>query len=54
VRRALALAAGLIALSALVAPPTSGAERKGPSVDPAMSRGPAAAPVTIFEFSDYQ
>ena len=24
------------------------------TVDPAMSKGPAAAPVTIVEFSDYQ
>jgi protein-disulfide isomerase len=24
------------------------------STDPAMTRGPAAAPVTILEFSDYQ
>jgi len=40
----------------LVAWVPAGAAQEGPrfSVDPVMTRGPAAAPVTIFEWSDYQ
>jgi hypothetical protein len=42
---------GLVVLTVL---PAWGAEPKRPTADPAMSRGAPAAPVTIFEFSDYQ
>jgi protein-disulfide isomerase len=47
---ALALAAALLALggSVAAAPPAA------ITMTPAMTRGPAAAPVTIVEFSDYQ
>lgn len=41
----LAILAGVA--SAQTAPPESGA-------DPSMAKGPAAAPVVIVEFSDYQ
>jgi protein-disulfide isomerase len=46
----------LVALAALVvalSPPPSAANRNF-TIDAAMSRGPADAPVTIVEFSDYQ
>jgi hypothetical protein len=48
--RILAILAGLLLWTA------SSAARAGPpfTIDPAMTRGPATAPVTIVEFSDYQ
>jgi protein-disulfide isomerase len=46
---------GLLALAVFLAAP--GMLRAAPvdiSADPAVTRGPAGAPVTIVEFSDYQ
>jgi len=40
--------------SCLWAFPASAQSRDPFTIDPAMTRGPAAAPVTIVEFSDYQ
>lgn len=53
--RRLAMSACLVALwlaacSAQPEPATPG----GLTLDPVMSKGPASAPVTIVEFSDYQ
>jgi hypothetical protein len=45
--RFLALLAVLVGVADAQAPPESGA-------DPSMIKGPAKAPVTIVEFSDYQ
>jgi len=50
-KRLLALVAALLSLLT-----ASTAAQTGPpfTIDPAMTRGPATAPVTIVEFSDYQ
>jgi len=50
VRRALAVA---VILTALWAPGCLG-QSADLTTDPALTRGPATAPVTIVEFSDYQ
>ena len=34
--------------------PTCAAESRNVTIDPALVRGPAEAPVTIVEFADYQ
>ena len=44
----------LLALFAGLAPLTAGAQNGKLTINPTMARGPAAAPVTIVEFSDYQ
>lgn len=47
--------AALLALAVLfAAAPVATAQDAKFTVNPAMARGPANAPVTIFEFSDYQ
>ena len=46
-------AAALIALG-LLAPACPAQTEPGFTLDPVMIRGPATAPVTIVEFSDYQ
>lgn len=51
-RRATALVSAVLLLG--VASATGTAEDKPFTVNPRMARGPASAPVTIFEFSDYQ
>lgn len=43
---------GLTAVAALLTPPT--AAHGELTIDPAMSKGPVGARVTILEFSDYQ
>jgi protein-disulfide isomerase len=43
----------LVLLLASLIPATSRAQNAR-TVDPAMTKGPAQAPVTIVEFSDYQ
>lgn len=48
-RRGLALVAAVLALGATAAP-----AQVNLTVQPFMTKGPAAAPVTIVEFSDYQ
>jgi protein-disulfide isomerase len=43
-----------LALAGLLAPAAAAAQGVDLRVDPAMVKGPAGAPVTIVEFSDYQ
>lgn len=43
---------GLIVVAASIALPVRAQTRL--TIDPAMTKGPASAPVTIVEFSDYQ
>lgn len=43
---------GLAVVAALIALPARAQTRL--TIDPAMTKGPANAPVTILEFSDYQ
>ena len=58
--RRLSVAALVVALWAVACgaqperPPTAAAPGQAGAVDTAMAKGPAAAPVTITEFSDYQ
>jgi len=44
----------LLALLAALAPLTAAAQNGSLTINPMMLRGPARAPVTIVEFSDYQ
>jgi hypothetical protein len=49
--------AALIAIALMIAPAAvaqDGAATGALTLNPVMSKGPAAAPVTIVEFSDYQ
>jgi hypothetical protein len=43
---------GLVVVAASIALPTPAQTQL--TINPAMSKGPAGAPVTILEFSDYQ
>jgi len=44
----------LVLLPVLMLAPGALAQTPAFTVEPSMTRGPAAAPVTIVEFSDYQ
>lgn len=46
--------AALLAAAVLLSAPSAFAQDAKFTVNPTMARGPATAPVTIFEFSDYQ
>ena len=46
--------AALLAAALLSSAPVATAQEAKFTVNPTMARGPANAPVTIFEFSDYQ
>jgi len=50
----LRVAAGLLLLLAAGAAPAGGQDAPRFIADPMMTKGPAAAPVTIFEWSDYE